>query len=364
MTDSLSDPTGAVAQRLATLVADYGSRVLDDRTALASLLPDLFADLPRERRIVETAAAAGIAGRLLSQVGQGTPVSVATASVSHIVSEQYSLTSNAADWIVAAYAQALGLSQAGVTPPAAPAASPPGVTVLDAPDPAPVSGWPQPAPQGWPPAQPGYPTQTGYPGYPPQGGYPQQWSAPPAPKPRRAWLIALLVGLPVVALLVGGGAFAAVKLLQKDKDTTDCLVGIWSLKSETVTYTNPASTVTYTGNGTMTVTFTKDGTGSMVTDHVEFDLGSGASYNQTGTITYKWTRTGDKVDYTDAAGQVTTVVKSPGQTDQSSTSDGGPLTSDTVSCSGNSLTATGEGQSTNNDGSKSPYTYRQEFARH
>ncbi|MFC7484384.1 lipocalin family protein [Luedemannella flava] len=364
MTDSLPDPNGAAADHLRTLVADYGPRVLDDRAALANLLPDLFADLPRERRIVEAAAGAGVGGRLTTLTGQGTPLPTAVATVSRTLSDEFSLTPGAAEWVVSTYARALGLEPAGLTPPATPVAAPtPGLTVMDNPWAQPVPSVPpyqpyQPVPSG-PPYQPGQ--VSGPPGWP-TTGYPQPWSVPPAPpKPRRTWLVVLLIAVPVLALLAGTGAFFAVKVF--NRANADCVVGTWRLSSETIDYTNPASTTTYTGNGSMTVTFNSDGTGSMVTDHLEFDLGGGSSYTQTGNVTYRWTRTGDRIDYTDAAGQVTTVIKISGQPEKSETHDGGPLTSDTVTCRSNALTATGGGESTNDDGSKGTYTYRQEFNR-
>ncbi|WP_344080147.1 hypothetical protein [Luedemannella helvata] len=412
MTDSLSNPSGDAAEHLRSLVNDFGPRVLDDRTALDNMLPDLFADLPRERRIVEAAAGAGVGGRLTTQVGQGTPVSTAVANVSRILSEEYSLTPSAADWVVGTYARALGLAPADPVPPAAatpgtgadnvwaspdaPLAAPPvhsgppaqsappvhpgppvhsGPPAQSAPPvpsgpPAyqgpPAPGWPaQPGPAS---GAPGWPGQagpvSGGPGWPQQGyqpAYPQPWPPQAPARPRRTWLIVLLIAAPVLALLAGTGAFVAVQTLGK-KDP-DCVVGVWQLTTETIVYTNPAQTVKYTGKGSMIVTFNEDGTGSMQTDQMEFDLGGGSSYTQTGKITYRWARTGDRIDYTDAVGQVTRTWKTPGQTDQSATEDGGPLTSDTVTCRTAQLSATGGGESTNEDGSKNTFTYRQEFLR-
>jgi hypothetical protein len=367
VTDSLSDPNGATAERLRTLVADYGPRVLDDRAALARVLPDVFADLPRERRIVEAAAGAGVAGRLTTQVTQGTPLPTAMGNVSHLLAEQYSLTANAAEWVVRTYAGALGLLAPAA--PQLPASGPPGATVLDnawQQQPPPQQQWPpqatwSPPPQGGPPTgweQAAFPQVSG----PPQHlAYPQQWSAPPAaPRPRRTWLIVLGIALPVLALVAGVGTFAAVKLL---RPPADCVIGTWDLTSETVTYTNPASTVTYDGSGTMRISFNTDGTGTMVTDHVEFSMGASGTYSQTGTVSYRWTRNGDQITYSGAQGKVTTVVKTPGQADRSTTADGGPLTSDTITCAGDDLTTTGGGESSNDDGSKGTYTYNQKFHR-
>ena len=176
MTDSLSDPDGTAAEQLRGLVTDYGAQVLDNPAFLATVLPDLLADLPKERRIVEAAAAAGVGNRLTTQISHGTPVPTAVANISGILSDQFSLTAPAADWAVSSFAQALGHN-----PVVAPQSPPPAHT---SPAPVPPAPAPGPKPTLPHPNLPGYTMADPYrpiPGPPPLPPWPQMPTMPNSP---------------------------------------------------------------------------------------------------------------------------------------------------------------------------------------
>jgi hypothetical protein len=258
VSESILDPNRIVAAQLREIVASYGARALDDPAILASVLPDLLSDAPKERRLVESAAAVGAANHLSTRIAHGGTTASAISDVARLLSDQHALTLHAATWVVTAYAYALGhISEvsAPVTPTLPPTAPPPvppaAATVLDtaygAPQPAPaapqwqpapvvsappqpaVSGPPwQPAPVGNPPPHAAYPQGPYVPapqpgqGYPPQ--HPQPGYPPVAPRKSSTSKVLLLVGGALALLVCLGGGFLlliGVLLASDPSDVTE-----------------------------------------------------------------------------------------------------------------------------------------------
>jgi len=119
------DDTGHVLASLRDIARDYGAFGLDDTAMLDRLLSDLLAGYPREARLVLAAASAGTARLLADRIGQGLPLDAAVRDVAAHLATEAPVDASACHWIVAAYAQALGYSNA---PPAnAPPANAPTV---------------------------------------------------------------------------------------------------------------------------------------------------------------------------------------------------------------------------------------------
>jgi hypothetical protein len=194
MTEQL-DAQGEAREALSTMVTDYSKRILSDPRMLGNVVTDLLPDLPRERRLLVTAAESDVAGELTRHVEEHhLDPDTAVQLVARSLTDRTALDPAASMWVTIQYAQALGYhvrSDASPPPPPPPFPSPPEaqhtVTSYN-----PYAGQNTAPPQAPPPGYPG-----GYPGgysgqsqpSPPGGGYvpPGAQGASPPPAGQMPW---------------------------------------------------------------------------------------------------------------------------------------------------------------------------------
>jgi hypothetical protein len=233
MTEQL-DAQGEAREALSTMVTDYSKRILSDPRMLGNVVTDLLPDLPRERRLLVTAAESDVAGELTRHVEEHhLDPDTAVQLVARSLTDRTALDPAASTWVTTEYAQALGYHvRSDASPPPPP---PPPLPFPSAPEADhtvtsynPYAGQqntapPQAPPQAPPPGYPGgYPGSSQPPGYPPPQGGPSQpgplpWQPPAQPPPakRNRWPIFAAAGTGVVVIaavaLVAGGVFNSPK---------------------------------------------------------------------------------------------------------------------------------------------------------
>jgi hypothetical protein len=173
MTEQL-DAQGEAREALSTMVTDYSKRILSDPRMLGNVVTDLLPDLPRERRLLVTAAESDVAGELTRHVEEHRlDPDTAVQLVARSLTDRTALDPAASMWVTIEYAQALGYRvRSDASPP-----PPPPLPFLAAPEAEhtvtsynPYAGQQNTAPPQAPP--PGYP-----------GGYPGGYSGQSQPQP-------------------------------------------------------------------------------------------------------------------------------------------------------------------------------------
>jgi hypothetical protein len=108
MTEQL-DAQGEAREALSTMVTDYSKRILSDPRMLGNVVTDLLPDLPRERRLLVTAAESDVAGELTRHVEEHhLDPDTAVQLVARSLTDRTALDPAASTWVTAEYAQALG----------------------------------------------------------------------------------------------------------------------------------------------------------------------------------------------------------------------------------------------------------------
>ena len=223
MTEQL-DAQGEAREALSTMVTDYSKRILSDPRMLGNVVTDLLPDLPRERRLLVTAAESDVAGELTRHVEEHhLDPDTAVQLVARSLTDRTALEPAASLWVTVEYARALGYHvRSDASPPSSPPAAPPPVPPFAAEHTvtsySPYAGSQQnTAPPSAPPPTPppGYPGASQPPGYPPPGALPWQPPAQPPAKKRNRWPIFAAAGTAVVVIaavaLVAGGVFNSPK---------------------------------------------------------------------------------------------------------------------------------------------------------
>ena len=234
MTEQL-DAQGEAREALSTMVTDYSRRILSDPRMLGNVVTDLLPDLPRERRLLVTAAESDVAGELTRHVEEHhLDPDTAVQLVARSLTDRTALDPAASVWVTTEYAQALGyhVRSDGSPPPPPP---PPFPSAPEAQHTVtsyhPYAGQNTAPPQAPPPGYPGgYPGSSQPPGYPPPqgpppgqppvgpsqpGSLPWQPPAQPPPAKRNRWPIFAGAGTAVVVIaavaLFAGGVFNSPK---------------------------------------------------------------------------------------------------------------------------------------------------------
>ena len=173
MTEQL-DAQGEAREALSTMVTDYSKRILSDPRMLGNVVTDLLPDLPRERRLLVTAAESDVAGELTRHVEEHhLDPDTAVQLVARSLTDRTALDPAASMWVTNQYAQALGYHvRSDASPPPPP--PPPFPSAPEAEHTVtsynPYAGQQNTAPPQAPP--PGYP-----------GGYPGGYSGQSQPSP-------------------------------------------------------------------------------------------------------------------------------------------------------------------------------------
>jgi hypothetical protein len=233
MTEQL-DAQGEAREALSTMVTDYSKRILSDPRMLGNVVTDLLPDLPRERRLLVTAAESDVAGELTRHVEEHhLDPDTAVQLVARSLTDRTALDPAASTWVTTEYAQALGYhvrSDASPPPPPPPPFPPPPEAEHTVTSYNPYAGQntaPPPPPPGYPGGYPGSAQPPGYP--PPQGpppGQPPAGPSQPGPLPwqppvqspptkRHRWPIFAAAGTAVVVIAAvaafAGGVFNSPK---------------------------------------------------------------------------------------------------------------------------------------------------------
>lgn len=327
VTDLQFDPSGVARRTLDEVAKQHGPSALDDSRLLAQLLPDLMAGAEREAALVSAAASAGVGRLLTERVSHGMPTDAAIRDVALVLSQRHAYDIRACDWIVAEYAQVLGVPQ--LSPSTVPVARSGGAGVeprtnIQHP------GTGSPAGTRYDPAT----TQHGVASATQDGTAVQRspdhtsvdTGAPggtPAPSRRRR--TGLIVA--VVVLLAGlAGVLAFTLGSAPAKTGADCLVGSW--RSTSVLLRD--GTVT---RGGVTVTYKPGGTGDGSVSFTEaLDDPKGGSATLTENFTFNYAATDSKITYTNVNGHSTTNGPDGPQSNPISS-----LGDEPYSCTGNTL---------------------------
>src|SRR5580704_16773314 len=108
MTEQL-DAQGEAREALSTMVTDYSKRILSDPRMLGNVVTDLLPDLPRERRLLVTAAESDVAGELTRHVEEHRlDPDTSVQLVARSLTDRTALDPAASMWVTIEYAQALG----------------------------------------------------------------------------------------------------------------------------------------------------------------------------------------------------------------------------------------------------------------